>query len=81
MKKKILALLSAAAMTVTALAVPFTASAEEIENVVFQSGEETQWLLRENNTGGGTKTASDYAMEDFGGSSVNGFIELEKDNG
>lgn len=55
MKKKILALLSAAAMTVTALAVPFTASAEEIENenVVFQSGEEIQWLLRENNTGGG----------------------------
>ena len=73
-------MLSAAAMTVTALAVPFTASAEEIENVVFQSGEETQWLLRENNTGGGTKTASDYAMEAFG-SSVNGFIELEKDNG
>ena len=28
--------------------------------------------------GGGTKTASDYAMEAFGGSSVNGFIELEK---
>ena len=59
MKKKILALLSAAAMTVTALAVPFTASAEEIENVVFQSGEETQWLLRENNTGGGKVISND----------------------
>lgn len=59
MKKKILALLSAAAMTVTALAVPFTASANEIENVVFQSGEETQWLLRENNTGGGKVIIND----------------------
>ena len=59
MKKKILALLSAAAMTVTALAVPFTASADEIENVVFQSGEETQWLLRENNTGGGKVISND----------------------
>ena len=59
MKKKILALLSAAAMTVTALAVPFTASADEIENVVFQSGEETQWLLRENNTNGGKVISND----------------------
>lgn len=61
MKKKILALLSAAAMTVTALAVPFTASAEEIENenVVFQSGEETQWRIWENNTKGtGTESAT-----------------------
>lgn len=59
MKKKILALLSAAAMTVTALAVPFTASANEIENVVFQSGEETQWRIWENNTKGtGTESAS-----------------------
>lgn len=59
MKKKILALLSAAAMTVTALAVPFTASANEIENVVFQSVEETQWRIWENNTKGtGTESAS-----------------------
>lgn len=59
MKKKILALLSAAAMTVTALAVPFTASAEEIENVVFQSGKETQWRIWENSTKGtGTASAS-----------------------
>lgn len=59
MKKKILALLSAAAMTVTALAVPFTASADEIENVVFQSGEETQWRIWENSTKGtGTASAS-----------------------
>lgn len=61
MKKKILALLSAAAMTVTALAVPFTASAEEIENenaVVFQSGEETQWRIWENNTKGTGKESA-----------------------
>ena len=59
MKKKILALLSAAAMTVTALAVPFTASANEIENVVFQSCEETQWRIWENSTKGtGTASAS-----------------------
>lgn len=58
MKKKILALLSAAAMTVTALAVPFTASAEEIENenVVFQP---TEWKVHENKTGGGKVTCGD----------------------
>lgn len=38
----------------------------QLENVITASG--------------GPKTASDYAMEAFG-SSVNGFIELEKDNG
>lgn len=39
----------------------------QLENVITASG-------------GGTKTASDYAKEAFGtsGSSVNGFIELEK---
>lgn len=36
----------------------------QLENVITASG-------------GGTKTASDYAMEAFG-SSVDGFIELEK---
>lgn len=36
----------------------------QLENVITASG--------------GPKTASDYAKEDFGGSSVNGFIELEK---
>lgn len=56
MKKKILALLSAAAMTVTALAVPFTASANEIENVVFQP---TEWKVHENKTGGGKVTCGD----------------------
>ena len=58
MKKKILALLSAAAMTVTALAVPFTASAEEFENenVVFQP---TEWKVHENKTGGGKVTCGD----------------------
>lgn len=56
MKKKILALLSAAAMTVTALAVPFTASANEIENVVFQP---TEWRVHENKTGGGKVTCGD----------------------
>lgn len=50
MKKKILALLSAAAMTVTALAVPFTASAEEVfadVKTVFSSDENTEWILHE----------------------------------
>lgn len=50
MKKKILALLSAAAMTVTALAVPFTASAEEVfadVKTVFSSNENTEWILHE----------------------------------
>lgn len=56
MKKKILALLSAAAMTVTALAVPFTASANEIENVVFQP---TEWRVHENKTVGGKVTCGD----------------------
>ena len=56
MKKKILALLSAAAMTVTALAVPFTASANEIENVVFQP---TEWRVHGNKTDGGKVTCGD----------------------
>lgn len=62
MKKKILALLSAAAMTVTALAVPFTASANEIEIVVFQP---TEWRVYENKTGGGKVTCgnTEYTTE------------------